>query len=99
MRIRILHFILFSCLVIGCTNKSSKKGMVNFDSIQIVKPIAETIHVNYETLATIKYAPVVEEEKTDIYQIATDIPPEFPKGNKAVLDFIYDNLQIGRAHV
>ena len=54
MRIRILHFILFSCLVIGCTNKSSKKGMVNFDSIQIVKPIAETIHVNYETLATIK---------------------------------------------
>lgn len=36
--------------------------MVNFDSIQIVKPIAETIHVNYETLATIKYAPVVEEE-------------------------------------
>lgn len=37
--------------------------MVNFDSIQIVKPIAETIHVNYETLATIKYAPVVEEEK------------------------------------
>ena len=54
MRIRILHFILFSCLVIGCTNKSSKKGMVNFDSIQKVKPIAETIHVNYETLATIK---------------------------------------------
>ena len=93
MRIRILHFTLFSCLVIGSTNKSSKKGMVNFDSIQIVKPIAETIHVNYETLATIKYAPVVEEEKTDIYQIATDIPPEFPKGNKAVLDFIYDNLQ------
>lgn len=38
MRIRILHFILFSCLVIGCTSKSSKKGMVNFDSIQIVKP-------------------------------------------------------------
>ena len=101
MRIRILHFILFSCLVIGCTSKSSKKGMVNFDSIQIVKPIAETIdvpnaetiHVNYETPVSIKYVPVVEEEKTDIYQIATDIPPEFPKGNKAVLDFIYDNLQ------
>lgn len=69
MRIRILHLILFSCLVIGCTSKSSKKGMVNFDSMQIVKPIAETIdvpnaetiHVNYETPVSIKYVPVVED--------------------------------------
>ena len=69
MRIRILHFILFSFLVIGCTSKSSKKEMVNFDSMQIVKPIAETIdvpneetiHVNYETPVSIKYVPVVED--------------------------------------
>ena len=69
MRIRILHFILFSFLVIGCTSKSSKKEMVSFDSMQIVKPIAETIdvtneetiHVNYETPVSIKYVPVVED--------------------------------------
>ncbi len=100
MRIRILHFILFSCLIIGCTNKSSKKGMVNFDSIQIVKPIAEpidvpneeTIHVNYAKPVTIKYVPVVEEEKTDIYQIA-EVMPEFPNGLATLFNFISDNLK------
>ena len=43
--------------------------MVNFDSMRIVKPIAETIdvpneetiHVNYETPVSIKYVPVVED--------------------------------------
>ncbi len=101
MKIRILHLVLSSCLIFGCTSKSSKNKIVDFDSIQTAKLIAEpidvpneeTIHVNYETPVPIKYMPVVEEEKTDIYQIATDIPPEFPKGNKAVLDFIYDNLK------
>lgn len=100
MRIRILHFILLGCLVIGCTSKSSKKGMINFDSIQIVKPIAETIdvpnaetiHVNYETPVSIKYVPVVEEEKTDIYQIA-EVMPEFPNGLDALFNFISDNLK------
>lgn len=92
MRIRILHFILFSCLVIGCTSKSSKNKMVDFDSMQIVKPIAETIHVNYETPVSIKYVPVVEEEKTDIYQIA-EVMPEFPNGLDALFNFISDNLK------
>lgn len=56
MRIRILHFILFSCLVIGCTSKSSKKGMVNFDSIQIVKPIFvyDTQRNNYQDGIAVK---------------------------------------------
>ena len=97
MKIRILHLILSSCLIFGCTSKFSKSKIMDFDSIQTAKlidvPNEETIHVNYETPVPIKYMPVVEEEKTDIYQIATGIPPEFPKGNKAVLDFIYDNLK------
>ncbi len=79
MKIRILHLVLSSCLVFGCTSKSSKNKIVDFDSIQTAKLIAEpidvpneeTIHVNYETPVPIKYMPVVEEEKTDIYQIAT----------------------------
>ena len=83
MKIRILHLVLSSCLVFGCTSKSSKNKIVDFDRIQTAKLIAEpidvpneeTIHVNYETPVPIKYMPVVEEEKTDIYQIATGILP------------------------
>ena len=100
MKIRILHLVLSSCLVFGCTSKSSKNKIVDFDSIQTAKLIAEpidvpneeTIHVNYETPVPIKYMPVVEEEKTDIY-LVVEVMPEFPNGLKALFDFIYDNLK------
>ena len=51
MKIRILHLVLSSCLVFGCTSKSSKNKIVDFDSIQTAKLIAEPIDVpNEETI-------------------------------------------------
>ncbi len=100
MKIRILHLVLSSCLIFGCTSKSSKNKIVDFDSIQTAKLIAEpidvpneeTIHVYYDTARVpIKYLPE-ENKETDIY-LVVEVMPEFPNGLKALFDFIYDNLK------
>ena len=53
MKIRILHLILSSCLIFGCTSKFSKSKIMDFDSIQTAKlidvPNEETIHAYYDT--------------------------------------------------
>lgn len=96
MKIRILHLILSSCLIFGCTSKFSKSKIMDFDSIQTAKlidvPNEETIHAYYDTARVpIKYLPE-ENEETDIY-LVVEVMPEFPNGLKALFDFIYDNLK------
>lgn len=96
MKIRILHLILSSCLIFGCTSKFSKSKIMDFDSIQTAKlidvPNEETIHAYYDTARVpIKYLPE-ENKETDIY-LVVEVMPEFPNGLKALFDFIYDNLK------
>ena len=100
MAYRTLYFILLSCLVLCCTNKSSKNEVANLDSVQtarlVVKsidvPNEETTHAYYDTARVpIKYLPE-ENKETDIY-LVVEVMPEFPNGLKALFDFIYDNLK------
>lgn len=100
MAYRTLYFILLSCLVLCCTNKSSKNEVANLDSVQtarlVVKsidvPNEETTHAYYDTARVpIKYLPE-ENKETDIY-LVVEVMPEFPNGLKALFDLvtIYDN--------
>ena len=100
MAYRTLYFILLSCLVLCCTNKSSKNEVANLDSVQtarlVVKsidvPNEETTHAYYDTARVpIKYLSE-ENKETDIY-LVVEVMPEFPNGLKALFDFIYDNLK------
>lgn len=100
MKIRVLNLILSSLLIFGCTGKSSKNKIVDFDSTQIEKqtietinmPIKETTHTYCDTAKVpIKYLPE-ENKETDIY-LVVEVMPEFPNGLKALFDFIYDNLK------
>ena len=99
MAYRTLYFILLSCLVLCCTNKSSKNEVANLDSVQtarlVVKsidvPNEETTHAYYDTARVpIKYLPE-ENKETDIY-LVVEVMPEFPNGLKALFDFIYDDF-------
>lgn len=50
MAYRTLYFILLSCLVLCCTNKSSKNEVANLDSVQTARLVVKSIDVpNEET--------------------------------------------------
>ena len=53
MAYRTLYFILLSCLVLCCTNKSSKNEVANLDSVQTARLVVKSIDVPKKLLMRI----------------------------------------------